>query len=78
MVTTLRKRNDFTVGDLLSKIADNFLEIRIEEEKDSEILRKWVIPPHGKHLVEIPDEILNKKVSMVIQYFKCLSIIIEK
>lgn len=78
MTTTLRKRNNFTVGDLLNKIVDNFLEIRIEEEEDSEILRKWIIPPHGKHLIKIPDEILNKKVSMIVQYFRCLSVVVEK
>lgn len=72
------KRNEFTVGDLLSKIADNYLEIRINEERDGTNVRSWRIPPHGKHLVEIPDDVLEAKVSMIVLYFDGMSIEIEE
>ena len=70
--------NDFTVGDLLKKIDDNYVEIRINEYKnDVHTGRRWIIPRHEKLTTEIPDDVLKAKVSMIVLYFSCMSIVIE-
>lgn len=72
------KRNEFTVGDFLSKIADNYLEIRINEYKnDVHTGRRWIIPRHGKLTTEIPDDVLEAKISMIVLYFDGMSIEID-
>lgn len=77
-MTKQKLYNDFTVGDLLKKIDDNYVEIRISEYKNDVYTgRWWSIPRHGKLTTEIPDDVLEAKVSMIVLYFDGMSIEIE-
>lgn len=77
-MTKQKLYNDFTVGDLLKKIDDNYIEIRINEYKnDVHTGRRWTIPRHGKITTEISDDVLEAKVSMIVLYFDGMSIEIE-
>jgi hypothetical protein len=67
------------VRDLLTIIADSYQRIEIKEYKNSNFTgREWTIEPHQMILKNIPVDILNKEISMIVPYYSYISILIEK
>jgi hypothetical protein len=66
------------VCDLISKIVDNYVEIVIEEFKGKDRTgRRWNITPHSTDYRNIPEDVWNAEVSMIVPYYTSISIVIE-
>ncbi len=66
------------VKDLISKIVDSYQEIVINEYKgDEHTGRRWIIEPHARNYTNIPEEIWNTEISMIVPYYSRISIEVE-
>lgn len=67
------------VKDLISKIADSYQEIVINEYKGNEHTgRRWIIEPHSIDFTNIPKDIWNTEIKEIVPYYDRISIEIEK
>lgn len=68
-----------TVGELISKIPDSYVELAINEYKGLEHTgRRYIIEKHSTDYTHIPEDIWGKEVAMIIPYYDRISIEIEK
>lgn len=68
-----------TVGELISKIPDSYVELAINEYEGVEHTgRRWIIEKHSTVYTHVPEEIWNKEVEMIIPYYNRISIEVEK
>ena len=66
------------VKDLFSKITDSYQEIAINEYEGSEHTgRRWIIKPHSTDFTNIPEDIWNTEISMIVPYYNRISIEVE-
>lgn len=66
------------VCELISKIVDSYIDIVINEYKGIEHTgRRYIIKKHSKDYRNIPKDIWNTEVSMIIPYYDRISVEIE-
>lgn len=66
------------VCDLINKIVDSYVDIAINEYKGNEHTgRRYIIEKHSKNYKNIPEDIWNAEVSMIVPYYDRISIEIE-
>ena len=67
-----------TVGELLCKMVDSYVDIAVNEYKGAEYTgRRWIIPRHSVNYRDIPEDVWETEVSMIIPYWSHISIEIE-
>lgn len=68
-----------TVGELISKIPDSYVELAINEYEGAEHTgRRYIIEKHSTDYKHIPEDVLNKEVKIIVPYYDRISIEIEK
>lgn len=66
------------VCDLISKMVDNYIEIAINEYKGSEHTgRRFIIEKHSNDYTNIPEDVWNAEVRMIVPYYDRISIEVE-
>lgn len=66
------------VCDLISKIVDSYVDIAINEYKGTEHTgRRYIIEKHAKNYRNIPKDVWNAEVSMIVPYYDRISVEIE-
>ena len=64
--------------DLISKIVDSYVDIAINEYKGTEHTgRRYIIEKHAKNYRNIPEDVWNAEVSMIVPYYDRISVEIE-
>lgn len=68
------------VKDVLTKIVDNYYNIIIEvfDGKPGLIINRYYIRPHSCDFTNIPEDVANMDVEMIIPYYDNLSICVIK
>ena len=68
-----------TVGELISKIPDSYVELAINEYDGLEHTgRRYIIEKHAKDYTHIPEDVWNKNVRMIIPYYDRIRIEVDK
>ena len=68
-----------TVGELISKIPDSYVELAINEYDGLDHTgRRYTIERHSTDYTHIPEDIWNKEVRMIVPYYDRISIEVEK
>ena len=66
------------VCELISKMVDRYVDIAINEYKGMEHTgRRHIIEKHSNDYTNIPEDMWNAEVSMIIPYYDRISIVIE-
>lgn len=66
------------VCELITKIVDSYVDIAINEYKENEHTgRRYIIEKRSKDYRNIPKDIWNAEVSMIIPYYDRISIEVE-
>lgn len=61
------------VCDLISKIVDSYVDIAINEYKG----RRYIIEKHAKNYRNIPKDVWNAEVSMIVPYYDRINVEIK-
>ena len=64
------------VCELVNKIVDHYIDIRINEYNGTE-KREYVFKPHSIDLTKVPEDIWNAEVNMIVLHHDCISIDVE-
>lgn len=68
------------IKNILSKIVDNYYKIAIEifDRETGLIINRYYIRPHSCDFTNIPEDVANMDVEMIIPYYDNLSICVIK
>lgn len=64
------------VGDIISKTVDNYMKIVVEVfDRDTNLIKtRYTIKPHSVNFTNIPEDVLETEVGMIIVHFDSLVI----
>ena len=68
------------VKDILSHIVDNYYKIVVEVfDNNTHLIKcRYFIKPHSTHSTDIPDNVLDKEIGMIVVHFDSLVISVEE
>lgn len=72
------KTENFTVGEYIRRTLDSYVGLTIRECKGEELQRKFTAEAHEWNSAVIPDDILNKEVKSITQYYDQVLIEVER
>lgn len=63
-----------TLREFLSITADSYLDLCVNEHRDKELIRSFTTKAHEWHMHNIPDDVLDMEVQMIIPFYGSITV----